>query len=82
MSERRLEVAEQRVSCILVRQDRFRRLYGPVYAEFRVGDGYSTFRLGAIQVVALILKYGGVAEHGESVSETTGNKELSVIAFG
>lgn len=81
-SERRLEVAQQRMAGVLVRKDCLGRVCHPVYAEFGVCDGYSSLCLGAIQIIALVLEYGGIAEYGESVSETTGNEELPVIVFG
>ena len=80
-SERRVEIAQQRVAGVFRAQDAACRVKLPVDAERRVGNGYASVGLGSIVVVAFVLEHGRGAEHRETVGESARNEELTVI-FG
>lgn len=78
-SERRLEIAQQRVCRVLGAQDAACGVKLPVDAERRVGNGDAAVGLRGIVVVTFVLEHCRGAEHRETVGETAGNEELAVI---
>lgn len=66
---------------VFFRKNRFGKIQPPVNAERRVDYRYAAVCFGTIEVVALILENGGIAQHGESVGEATRDEELTMVVF-
>lgn len=77
-----IEFREMRMAQILFRQDGVPDVHTPVNSQSRVGYRDTTVGLRSIIIVAFILENGLVAEHCESVGETTGHKKLTVVFSG
>lgn len=53
----------------------------PVDAEALVHDADTAFCLGMIELIALVLEDGGLAQHGKAMGKASRYKELAVIVF-
>ena len=82
LNERCLEVFEQRVLCILLAQQGLVGRYAPIDAETVVKDAYAAVGFGMVELVALVLENGRLAQHGETVGEAFWNEELAVVVLG
>lgn len=67
---------------VLVAEDGFAGGYVPVDAETVVEDADATVGLGMVELIALVLEDGGVAEDGKAVGEALGDEELAVVVLG
>lgn len=69
------------MACVLVGQNG--TLHGdlPVYLKSGVQDGDAAVGFGVVELVALVLEDGGVAEYDEAVCKAFGDEELAVV-FG
>ena len=72
-------VLEQRMMKVLRREYRLAGRYAPVYPQGRVAPCNGGFTLRAIEVVALILEDGRLAEHAEAMGKAARNKELAIV---
>ena len=54
----------------------------PVDAEGVVEDADAAVGLRVVELVALVLEDGGLAEYGEAVGEALRDEELAVVVFG
>ena len=54
----------------------------PVDAEAVVEDADACVGLGMVELIALVLEDGNVAEDGEAVGEALGDEELAVVVLG
>ena len=55
--------------------------YAPVDAKGFILDVDSAICLGMIELVALVLEYGGLGENGEAMSKASWHEELTMIVF-
>jgi len=53
----------------------------PVYAEGGVVEADASFRLGMVELIALVLEDGDIGEDGKAVSKALGDEELTVVAL-
>lgn len=53
----------------------------PVYAKTIVKDAYATVSFRGIEIVALVLEDGGLAQHCKAVGEAAWDEELAVVVF-
>ena len=67
--------------CIFLAEDGFFCGDLPVNAEAFVCDGDASVCLGVIELIALILEDGSLAQHRKTVGKTFWNEELPVIIF-
>ena len=81
-SEWAVKVFEEGVFCVFFGEDGFGGVDSPVNAEGVVENGDASVGFGVVELVAFVLEYGYVAEHGEAVGESLGDEELEVIVFG
>ena len=54
----------------------------PVDAQTVIKDTDTAVGLGSIEVVALVLEDGGVAQYGKAVGKAAGYEELAVVVLG
>ena len=78
-SEYRGQVGEQRVACVFVGENPLVGGYLPIDSEGGVGEQDASFRLGVIEVVALIHEEGRLTQHTESVCKTARYEELPTV---
>ena len=78
-SEYRGQVGEQRVTCVFVGENPLVGGYLPIDSEGGVGEQDASFRLGVIEVVALIHEEGCLTQHSESVCKTARYEELATV---
>lgn len=53
----------------------------PVDTEALVHDADAVFCLGMVELIALVLENGGLAQHGKTVGKTSRHEELAVVLF-
>ena len=54
----------------------------PVDAEGVIEDADASVGLGVVELVTLVLEYGGLAEYGKTVGEALRDEELAMVVFG
>ena len=54
----------------------------PVDAEALIMEADTAVGLGGVEVVALVLKYGRLAQYRKTVCEAAGHEKLPMILFG
>ena len=54
----------------------------PVDAEGVVEDADASVGLGVVELVTLVLEYGGLAQYSEAVGEALRDEELAMVVFG
>ena len=79
--KRTLEVLQQRVPRVLLAQNGVVGRYAPVDAQAAVKDADPAVGLGVIEVVALVLEHGRLAQHGKAVGEALRDEELAVVVL-
>ena len=57
------------------------RWYAPVDAEAIVKNADAAVRFGMVELVALVLEHGRLAQYGKTVGETFRNEELPVVVL-
>lgn len=67
---------------VLVGEDGVGGVEMPVDAERAVEYRDAAVGLGMVELIALVLEYGDVGEHGESVGETARDEELQMVVLG
>ena len=68
--------------CVFLRQQSFICRNAPINGQAIIYDAYATISFWMVELVTLVLEYGRFAQHGKSVCEATGYKELAVIILG
>lgn len=66
---------------VFLAEDGFVFRDAPVDAEALVRDGDAVVGFGMIELIALILEDGSLAQYGKTVSEAFRNEELTMILF-
>ena len=61
---------------IFLAEYRFLHRYAPINAQGFVLDIDAAIGLGMIELIAFVLEYGSLREHGEAVSESTRDEKL------
>ena len=56
--------------------------YLPVNTQATVKNAYAAVRFWMVELVALVLENGRLAQHGETVGEAFGNEELAMVVLG
>ena len=67
---------------VLVAEDGLDGGDAPVDAEGVVEDADAAVGLGVVELVALVLEDGSLAEYGEAMGEALRDEELAVVVFG
>ena len=76
------EVFEEGVAGVLAAEDSLGGGDAPVDAKGVVEDADAAVGLRVVELVALVLEDGGLAEYGETVGEALRDEELTVVVFG
>ena len=82
IGEGALEIGERTVARVLVGQDGLVHGNAPVDAQAIVQDADAGICLGVVELVALVLEHGRLAEHGKAVGKALGDEELAVVLCG
>ena len=67
------------MACILVGENGLVSGDAPIYAKAFVKDADASICLGVVELVALVLEDGRLAEYGKTMCKTLGYKELAMV---
>ena len=76
------EVFEEGVAGVLVAEDGLGGGDAPVDAKGVVEDADASVGLRMVELIALVLEDGSLAEYGEAMGEALRDEELTVVVFG
>ena len=79
--ERRTCISQTEVLEVLVAEDGLLDGYLPVNTQLLIHKLNASIGFGMIEVVALVLEDGNIAEHRKAMGKTTGNEELAVVVL-
>ena len=77
-----IKILEQGMLHIFLGKQRFLCGDLPIYTQTLIEDADSSVGLWGVEVIALVLEDGSIAEHSKAMSKTSRNKELTMIVPG
>ena len=68
--------------CVLFAENGVFRRYSPINAQTVVKNAYAAVCFGMVELVALVLEHGRLAQYGETVGKTFRDEELPMVVLG